>query len=113
MLADQLMQNEEDREELKRYIFEVEKLVLETEMVPVEDEETGKLLWIERVKGERSLYDIEMAIESNLDYYSFFEKEDGTVVTKFDVERKLDKMRKWIFSVVREKAVGRRFQKFR
>jgi hypothetical protein len=108
-----MLQDEEDREELKKYIFEVEKLVLETEFVPVEDEETGKLLWVERVKGERSLYDIEMALESNLDYYAFFEKEDGSIVTKFDVERKLDRMRKFLYEIVRNKAVGRRFQKFR
>lgn len=112
MLAEQLLKEEEDREKLHEMIFEVEKLVLETEMVPVETEE-GKLLWIEKVRGERSLYDIEMAIESNPDYYAFFEKEDGTVITKFDIERKLDKIRKWLYGMVREKAQGRRFQKFR
>jgi hypothetical protein len=113
LLADQLLQTEEEREDLKQLIFEVEKLVLETEMVPVEDEESGKLMWVERVKGDRSLYDVEMAIESNPDFYAYFEKEDGSIVTKFDIERRLDKLRKWLYEIVRQKAVGRRFQKFR
>lgn len=113
MLADQFLQTDEDREELRRMIFEVEKLVLETEMVPIEDEQSGKLIWIERVKGERSLYDIEMALESNPDFFAYFIREDGTQITKFDIERRLDVIRKWLYSKVREKAQGRRFQKFR
>jgi hypothetical protein len=60
-----------------------------------------------------SLYDIEMAIESNADYYAYFEKEDGTVVTKFDVERKLDNIRKWLYETVRVKSQNRRFMRFR
>ena len=113
MLADQFLQTDEDREELRRMIFDVEKLVLETEMVPIEDEQSGKLIWIERVKGDRSLYDVEMAMESNPDFYSYFEREDGAHITKFDIERQLDKIRKWLYAKVREKAQGRRFQKFR
>ena len=107
----------EDREKLQDMIFDVEKMVLETENVPEEyfDEEEGetRIIWKQRVKGRLSLYDIEMAIESNPDYYAYFEKEDGARITKFDVERQLDKIRKWIYEVVREKAQGRRFQKFR
>jgi hypothetical protein len=107
----------EEKEELHKMIFEVEKLVLETEMVPQEimDEETGKarVLWVERIRGKFSLYDIEMAIESNPDYYAYFEREDGVRITKFDVERQMDKIRKWLYAKVRERAQGRRFQKFR
>jgi hypothetical protein len=116
MLAEQLLPPEE-REQLNAMIFDVEKLVLETEMFPQEqiDEETGKvsILWVEKIRGEFSLYDIEMAVESNPDYYAYFERDDGIKITKFDVERKLDKIRKWLYTRVREKAQGRRFQKFR
>jgi hypothetical protein len=54
-----------------------------------------------------------MAIESNADYYSYFEKDDGTIVSKFDVERELSKIKSWVYAHVREKAVGRKFHKFR
>lgn len=111
LLAEQLLSPEE-REQLHEMIFEVEKMVLETEMVPQETEEGG-VVWTERVKGELSLYDIEMAIESNPDYYAYFEKSDGAKVTKFDIERRLDKIRKWLYDKVRARAQGRRFQKFR
>lgn len=60
-----------------------------------------------------SLYDIEMALESNPDYGAYFEREDGTKVTKFDVERRLDRIRQWIFLQVREKAKSKRFTRFR
>lgn len=93
-------------------IFEIEKFVLETDMMPTETED-GKVLWIERVRGEMSLYDIEMALESNLDYYAYFEKEDGTRITKFDIERQLDKIRKWLYNIVRIRSQGRRFMRFR
>lgn len=116
LLAFQLL-NPEERVELQEMIFDVEKLVLETEMFPEEmlDEESGKMrvMWKERVKSEMSLYDIEMAFESNADYYCYFEKDDGTRVTKFDVERRLDRIRKHLYEKVRERAQGRRFQKFR
>jgi hypothetical protein len=112
-MARNLFKTQEDVDRLNEMIFDVERLVFETEVVPVEDEETGKLVWVERIKGERSLYDIEMATESNPDFYSYFERDDGTIVTKFDIERRLDKIRKWVFDILREKAQGRRFQKFR
>jgi hypothetical protein len=60
-----------------------------------------------------SLYDIEMSLESNMDYYSFIEKSDGTVITKFDVERRLNNIKSWIYGNVREKAQGRKFNRFR
>ena len=93
-------------------IFEVEKLVLETEVVPQKDDD-GKLVWVERIKGELSLYDIEMCTESLPDYYAYFQKDDGTTVSKFDIERKFDKIRKWIMERVREKASNRRFTRMR
>lgn len=60
-----------------------------------------------------SLYDIEMALESNPDYHAYFERDDGTKVTKFDVERRLDRIRQWIFMQVRDKAKSKRFSRFR
>lgn len=61
-----------------------------------------------------SLYDIEMAIESNPDYYAFFQREeDGETITKFDVERKLNVIKVWIYLKVRERSVGRKFNRFR
>jgi hypothetical protein len=107
----------EEREQLNAMIFEVEKMVFDTEMVPreIQDEnsEETRIIWIERVKGEMSLYDIEMALESNMDYFAYFEKENGLIVTKFDIERKLDNIRKWLYEAVREKSQGRRFMRFR
>jgi len=67
----------------------------------------------EQLKAGMSLYDIEMAIESNPDYYAYFEKSDGTQITKFDIERELNKIKSWIYEKVREKSVGRKFQRFR
>lgn len=106
------MLNEEERRELKERLFEVEKLVLETEFVPMRKED-GNIVWVERIKGDLSLYDIEMAFESNADYFSYFQKEDGSIVTKFDVERKLDRIRAWVYDRVREKASGMRFTRMR
>ena len=93
-------------------IFNVEKMVLETEVVPQEQED-GTIIWIERIVGRLSLYDIEMAIESNPDYYAYFTRQDGRVVTKFDIERELDKIKKWLFNKVRGRAEQRRFSRFR
>jgi hypothetical protein len=87
----------EDYAVLQDAIREVEAMVLD------EDELAGGI----------SLYDIEMAIESNPDYYSFFARGDGSIVTKFDVERELNKVKAWIYGRVREQATGRKFQRFR
>jgi hypothetical protein len=111
LLAEQLL-GPEERERLHEMIFDVEKMVLETDFYPRENED-GTITWVERINGNLSLYDIEMAIESNPDYYAFFEKEDGTKVTKFDIERQLDKIRKFLYAIVRQKSQGRRFQRFR
>lgn len=111
LLAEQLLSPEE-REKLHAKIFEIEKMVLEVEVVPKETQD-GKMIWVERIKGKLSLYDIEMATESNMDYYSYFEREDGTKVTKFDVERRLNDIKSWLYERVRERASQRRFSKFR
>lgn len=67
----------------------------------------------DQLEGGCSLYDIEMSIESNQDYFSFFERSDGIVVTKFDVERRLNNIKSFIYSQVRIKASGRKFQRYR
>ena len=82
---------------LQEMIREVEEMVLD------ENQITAGL----------SFYDIDMAIESNQDYYSYFERTDGIQVSKFDVERELSKIKAWIFSNVRVRASGRKFQRFR
>jgi hypothetical protein len=111
LLAEQLLSPEE-RITLNEMIFEVEKMVLETEIFPERDEE-GNIVWVERIRGELSLYDIEMSMESNADYYGYFQKDDGTLITKFDVERKLDKIRKWIYEQVRIRSMNKRFNRMR
>jgi hypothetical protein len=111
LLAEQLLDPEE-REELHQMIFDVEKRVLETAMEPKELED-GTVLWVEKVRGKLSLYDVEMALESNPDYYAYFELEDGTKVTKFDVERELNKIKSWLYQRVRERSIGKRFARFR
>lgn len=111
LLAMQLL-SEEERDELREMIFDVEKMVLETEVVPKEQED-GSIVWVERIRGDLSLYDIEMAIESNPDYYSYFERSDGQQVTKFDIERKLDRIKKWLYERVRQRSEGKRFHRFR
>lgn len=111
LLAEQLLDPEE-REELHKMIFEVEKTVLETEMEPKEKAD-GTVVWIERIRGRLSLYDIEMAIESNPDYYAYFEREDGMKITKFDVERQLNRIKSWLYARVRQRSQGRRFSRYR
>jgi len=80
---------------LQNYIQQVEYMVLDED----------------QINAGFSLYDIEMALESNPDFYSFFERADGLTVTKFDIERKLNEIKQWIYSIVRQKAVGRKFQR--
>jgi hypothetical protein len=111
LLAEQLLSPEE-REELHQRIFDIEKMVFEIEVIPRELDD-GRLIWVERIKGHLSLYDIEMAIESNPDYYAYFTRDDGTSVSKFDIERQLDKVKKWLYSIVRDRSQGRRFSRFR
>lgn len=89
--------SDDELEALKLHIREIELMIFSPE----------------QLKYGYSLYDIEMALESNPDYYSYFERADGAKVTKFDVERRLDKVRQWIFMQVREKAKSKRFSRFR
>lgn len=109
MSAMQLL-NDEEREELRQKIFDVEKMVFDTEMIREEDAE-GNIIWIERIKGDLSFYDIEMCTENSPDFHSFFQKEDGTIVTKFDIEREMNKIKGWIYDKVRERASKRRFKR--
>jgi hypothetical protein len=93
---------------LNEMIHDVEKLVLETRKERIELQD-GRVIWRTTVKGEASIYDIEMAIESNADYYAYFERDDGSQVSKFDIERKLDKIRKFVYENVRMRAQNKRF----
>ena len=111
MLAHQLL-DESERRDLIEKIFNVEKLVFETELIRRETP-AGKAYWAERIKGRLSLYDIEMAIESNPDYYAFFERDDGTKISKFDIERELNRVKGWIYEKVRIRSHGRRFNRYR
>ena len=111
LLANQLLDPQE-REELNEMIFNVEKMVLETEVVPKETDD-GKLVWVERIASRLSLYDIEMDLESNPDYYAYFEKDDGTKISKFDIERELNRIKIFLYTKVRQRASQRRFTKFR
>jgi hypothetical protein len=67
----------------------------------------------EQIASGLSLYDLEMAIESNADYYSFFVRNDGQTVSKFDVERELNKVKAYIYAEVGKIARGRKFQRYR
>jgi hypothetical protein len=86
-----------------------EYTVLQDQIVAVENIIFNK----KEIQAGLSLYDIEMAIESNPDYYAYFERSDGNQVTKFDVERELNKIKQWIYSEVRVRAVTRKFRRFR
>ena len=87
----------EEYETLQNLIAEVEFMVFDAD----------------QLEAGMSLYDIEMALESNADFYAYFEKTDGTTITKFDIERKLNNIKSWIFAQVRIKAIGRKFNRFR
>ena len=105
------MLDEEETRYLNLKLNEVEDLVLSDK-----DIASGK-----------TLYDIEMAIESNPDYYAYFQNPRKEVIwvnngmrrvkyaaiTKFDVERELNKVKQWIFAVIRDRAEKKRFNRFR
>jgi len=96
-------------------LVEMEKMIGKVEMIvngsdtKVEVMEDGTVILVETSKGQLTLYDIEMAFESNPDYYAFFERDDGIKVTKFDIERELDRIRKWLFLKVKDRAHNMRF----
>jgi len=98
----------EQLHELEKKLGQVEMLVNGKERY-IEKQPNGEIVIRERSAGTYTLYDIEMAFESLPDYLAYFQREDGTKVTKFDIERELDKIRKWIFWIVREKAYNTRF----
>lgn len=98
LMAFQLFDPASDEyEDLQKMIFDVELTVFDDD----------------QIENGASLYDIEMALESNPDYFAFFEKDDGSTITKFDIERKLNKIKAWIYGEVRKRAIGRKFQRYR
>jgi hypothetical protein len=107
VVATQLLSAEE-LHEMEKMIGQVEMIVNGKERY-VELADDGTPTIKERSKGVLTLYDIEMAFESNPDYYAYFERDDGIRVTKFDIERELDKIRKWLFLKVKDRAYNMRF----
>lgn len=67
---------------------------------------------VKLVEERLSLYDIEMALESNTDYNSYMRKY-GTKISKFDIERRLNTIKEWMYLKVRDKSQGRRFKRFK
>lgn len=67
---------------------------------------------ITTLQERHSLYDIEMAMESNRDYTAFFMRY-GERISKFDIERRLSRIKSWLFSIIRERSESRRFKRFR
>jgi len=98
----------EQMKELEQRLGKVEMLVNGKERF-IEKLSNGEIIIKERPAGSLSTYDIEMAFNSSDDYYAFFERPDGVKITKFDIEREFDKIRKWVFLIVREKAYNTRF----
>ena len=107
---------------MSQLLDEKETMYLQEQLKEIED----FVLSEDQIKSGYSLYDIEMAIESNPDYYAYFENPKGNVwgkgsmrkirnveITKFDVERKLNKVKSWIYAVVRVRSEGRRFNRMR
>jgi hypothetical protein len=67
---------------------------------------------IKTVKDRQSLYDVEFATESKQDFGAFFLRY-GDRIYKIDVERKLIKIKQYIFMRIRDLASSRRFKRFR
>jgi hypothetical protein len=107
VISTQLLDDEELKE-MEKMIGRVELMVNGAERT-IRVDENGEPQLVIRPKGVLTLYDIEMAFESNADYYAYFERDDGVRITKFDIERELDKIRKWIFLKVKERAYAMRF----
>jgi hypothetical protein len=129
--AKQLL-NAEQEKRLSNMVREVEKMVLEEEfwfniflckkcqaVWKTEDDwyevatcknPNCKSYDVKLIQERHSLYDIEMAIESNRDYTAFFNRY-GQKIYKFDVDRKLNKIKEWIFVIVKEKASSIRFNR--
>jgi hypothetical protein len=107
LLARQMIDYEEE-EELRAMLFEVQRKVLETKIVPAEDR-FGNTVWVERLSGPQTFYDIDMAMGQNDDCYAYFEKEDGTKVSRFEIERDMEDIRRWVYGKVRKRAMAMRF----
>ena len=125
-----LLLSSDEEIQLGRYIRDVERFVLEEDYwfnffrckscgksFQTEDDwymvsgcRSCKSRDIELVSEKQTLYDIEMAIESNRDFTAYFEKY-GTAISKFDVERRLNKIKEWIFTLIKERAKTRRFKR--
>ena len=61
----------------------------------------------------KNLFDIELLMGSTNDYTSYHEKKDGSQITKFDIEHRLNDIKRWVFGMIRMKAQGRRFKRVR
>jgi hypothetical protein len=107
--AVQLLTDEEIAE-MEGMIGKVELMVNGEERKLVIDE-GGEPHIVVTPKGQFTLYDIEMVFESSQDYYAYIEREDGVVITRFDVERELDKIRRWIYMKVKQRAMTMRFNR--
>lgn len=131
VLSFQLLEPEEQKI-LKKKIEEVEHMVLEDDFIfnkykclQCNYKFKTKTDWfdikgcpkcgsmnIDTVSDRQSLYDIEMGMESNRDYNAFFIRY-GVRISKFDIERKLNLIKQWLFYKIRERASSRRFKRFR
>ena len=67
---------------------------------------------IKTVNDRISFFDIELSMESNRDFGAFFLRY-GERISKNDVERKLVKIKSWIFASIHQQASQRRFKRFR
>jgi len=132
ILAFQLLEPEEQKV-LKQKIEEIEKSVLEDDVLynrykclSCGYKFRSKTDWfdlkkgcprcndinIKTVKDRNSLWDIEFSMESNQDFGAFFIRY-GDRIYKTDLERKLVKIKQYIFIKIRELASSRRFKRFR
>ena len=131
VLAAQLL-NDEEKKILGRMVKQVEKMVLEKEVMfnyykcnDCKKEYTSKKDWydmftcpfckktdVEVLQERQSIFDIEMSMESNKDYTAYFLRY-GMKITKFDIERRLNRIKIWLFDIVRERSSKRRFRRFR
>lgn len=131
MLASQLL-SEEERAIMGMMVRQIENMVLEDECL-VNHYRCGGcgLYWTSKkdwfdvqfcpkcknpkvitIQERQSIYDIEFVFESNRDYTAYFERY-GQKITRSDVERRLNRIKEWLFGLIREKSEGRRFKRFK
>lgn len=131
LLTDQLI-NDDERDQLSYMITDIEDYVFEKEDLNHEfycrdckkNWETRieplyvakcphcKSVKIVNIRMGKTFYDLELAMESNQDYNSYF-KRYGKKISKFSLERRLNMIKKWVFALIRERASSRRFQRFK